>query len=128
MENLKVNARKDTPYVLLDVEIGVLEIAGKSLPEDANKFYAPIITAIEEYIKSPQETTTLNLRFLYINTASSKKVIEILNLFIKNKSPEKKLVINWFYKRDDEDQFEEGKDYSDMVNHPFNYIEYVRFV
>jgi len=127
MEKLKINARKDTPYVLFDEETGIFEISGKSLPEDAVKFYSPIINWIEEYIKSPKDPTVVNFKFMYINTASSKKVIEIISLFVRIKSVKKELRINWHYKRDDEEQREEGEDYSDIVNYPFNFIEYTRF-
>jgi hypothetical protein len=127
MEILKITARKDTPYVFFDSETGILEISGKSLPEDAVKFYAPLVSWIEEYIKSPKSTTVLNLKFIYINTASSKKVIEMISILVKSKSIDKELKINWYYKKDDEEQREEGEDYSDMVNYPFNFIENVRF-
>ncbi len=127
MDILKINARKDTPYILFDEETGIFEISGKSLPEDAIRFYAPVIAWIEEYVKSPKAITTLNLKFWYINTASSKKVIEMINILVRSKLPSSELNINWYYKRDDEEQREEGEDYSEMVNYPFNIIEYRRF-
>jgi hypothetical protein len=127
MDILKINGRKDTPYVCFDEETGIFEISGRSLPEDAIKFYSPILKWIEEYVRSPRVVNTLNFKFMYINTASSKKVIEIISLFVKHISPPKQLNINWYYKRDDEEQREEGEDYSEMVNYPFNFIEYVKF-
>lgn len=127
MEKLKIPARLDTPYVFFDEETGVFEVSGKSLPEDALKFYKPILLWIEEYMRSPRDLTILNLKFVYINTASSKMVIEIINAFVKNKHPKKELRINWYYKREDEEQREEGEDYSEMVKYPFNFIDYVRF-
>jgi hypothetical protein len=126
MDNLKITARKDTPYVSFDSESGILEISGKSLPEDAVKFYAPLVSWVEDYLKSSNSTTVLNLKFIYINTASSKKVIEIINILVKSNAADKDLKINWYYKKDDEEQREEGEDYSDMVNYPFNFIENVR--
>jgi len=127
MEKLMIAAKIDTPYVNFDELSGEFEISGKSLPEDALKFYKPILLWIEEYMRSPREITTLNLKFIYVNTSSSKMVIEIINTFVKNKHPKKELRINWFYKKDDEEQLEEGEDFSQMVNYPFNFIEYVKY-
>jgi len=126
MEKLKINARKDTPFIFFDAETGILEISGKSLPEDAIRFYAPVIDWINEYIKKPKNKTVINFKFLYINTASSKKLIEIINILVANKISDNELQINWYFKRDDEEQREEGEDYSEMVNYPFNFIEYYR--
>ncbi len=127
MENLIIAAKHDTPYVNFNQTTGNFEITGKSLPEDALKFYKPILLWIEEYMRSPRDLTILNLKFVYVNTASSKMVIEIINLFVKHKQPKKELRINWHYKRDDEEQLEEGEDYSEMVNYPFNFVEYTKF-
>ncbi len=127
MEKLTIPAKVDTPYVCFDEISGIFEISGKSLPEDALKFYKPIMIWIEEYMRSPRDLTILNLKFVYVNTASSKMVIEILNLFVKSKPPKKELRINWHFKREDEEQLEEGENYSEMVNYPFNYIEYTKF-
>jgi len=127
MEKLIISAKVDTPYVCFDEITGVFEISGKSLPEDALKFYKPVLSWIEEYMRSPRDLTTLDLKFVYVNTASSKMVIEIINLFVKSKHPKKELRINWHYKREDEEQREEGEDYSEMVNYPFNFVEYIKF-
>jgi len=124
MDRLKINERKDTPYVLFNIETGIFEISGKSLPEDAGVFFSPILAWVNEYIKTPCDTTTINLKFIYINTASSKKILEIIDLFVKNKLPQKKLIINWYYKIDDEEQREEGEDFADLVNYPFNLLGY----
>jgi len=124
MDNLKINERKDTPYILFNNDTGIFEISGKSLPEDANIFFSPIIAWVTAYVKAPKDITTLNLKFVYINTASSKKILEIVDLFVKNKKPKNELIINWFYKIEDEEQREEGEDYADMVNYPFKLIGY----
>ena len=124
MDNLKINERKDTPYILFNIDTGIFEISGKSLPEDANIFFSPIIAWVTAYVKASKDITTLNLKFVYINTASSKKILEIVDLFVKNKKPKNELIINWFYKIEDEEQREEGEDYADMVNYPFKLIGY----
>jgi hypothetical protein len=127
MDNLLIPAKVDTPYVCFDELTGVFEISGKSLPEDSVRFYRPVLTWVEEYMRSPRDITTLNLKFVYINTSSSKMVIEIISLFVKNKQPRKELRINWHYKKDDDEQREEGEEYSDLVKYPFNLVEYIKF-
>lgn len=124
MNRLLINSQIDTPLVNFNFNTGVLEISGKSLPEDVNKFYNPIEQWLIDYFKSPKDLTTLNLKFFYLNSSSSKKILEIIKICIDEKPIEKQLVINWYYKKDDDEQLEEGQCFSEMLFYPFNFIEF----
>jgi hypothetical protein len=103
---------------------GLLEFSGRSIPEDPMKLFAPILEWIEEYIKNPSASTTINLKFEYINTSSSKHLLNILEILDKGyDKKENNMNINWSYEIGDDDMYELGKFIESMIDIPMNYIE-----
>jgi hypothetical protein len=103
---------------------GLLEFSGRSIPEDPLKLFAPILEWIEEYIKNPSASTTINLKFEYINTSSSKHLLNILEILDKGyDKKENNMNINWSYEIGDDDMYELGKFIESMIDIPMNYIE-----
>src|SRR5687767_1036366 len=98
MEILKIDAKYDTPKVILDKSNNVFEITGRSIPEDATEFYAPVLKWIEDYSKSPNKNTCFVFKLDYINTSSS-RVIQNILLSLK---PIGGMKIEWLYKEDDQ--------------------------
>jgi len=123
MKNFMMTAKEYTPYVLLDANKGIIEISGRSFPEDANRFYKPILRWIEEYLTTPNANTQVNLKFSYFNTASSKKILELIKMISVLKKTGNKLVINWYYEEGEEDMLNAGNDFSSVVEFPFKFIE-----
>ena len=121
MQNISFQGNSSTPTVNLDFEKGLIEISGRSIPENALAFYKPIFEWIKEYQLKPQKTTTINLGIEYFNTSSSKAILQILNVFEQIKEKGFDIVLNWLYK--DEDILEIGEDYQMLVHLPFNMIK-----
>ena len=124
MEPLRINKTEDSPQVALDVENGLFEIAGRSLPEDVNTFYEPILSWIEEYARNPVPKTVFNFRLTYFNTASSKVILDILTMFEEMIEEGHEVLVRWFYPEEDEDMQEAGEEYSEMIVVPFEIISY----
>ncbi len=120
MENYYVVESEDNPGIYCDAERGLIEINGKSLPENVDTFYNPLLEWVEKYIENPRPKTTIEFTFIYINSSSSKKILEILML-LKKLLISNKLQIIWNYMADDEDMLEEGKDFSKMTQLNFNF-------
>ena len=123
MKTFTMTAREYTPAVLLDANNGIIEIAGKSFPEDAIRFYKPILKWLDEYLASPNASTKLNLKFTYYNTSSAKKILELIKKVALIRKSGNNLEINWYYDDGDEDMLNAGSDYSSVVEIPFNFIE-----
>jgi hypothetical protein len=70
LTNLNVAAGIKTPLIDFNQNTGELALTGKSIPENAARIYEPLVAWIEEYIKSPQLTTNLNLNLEYFNSSS----------------------------------------------------------
>jgi hypothetical protein len=116
----------DCPGITLDKEKGIFEITGRSLPEDVYAFYEPIIMWLTEYAKEPNPETRFDFKFIYFNTASSKIVLDILTVLEEMKENGYKVLIRWYYLKEDEDMQEAGEEYSEMVEVPFELIQYQR--
>ena len=52
MEPLRIQATIKTPEVLLDPTNKVFEIKGKSIPDNAEDFYADILNWFDDYVAS----------------------------------------------------------------------------
>ncbi len=120
MENFYIVEAEDNPSIFCDEEEGLIEIEGRSLPENAEAFYNPLIEWVKKYIENPKPETTISLGFDYLNSSSSKKILEILML-LKKILPEHKLKILWKYRSYDEDMYEEGIDFEKMTKLDFTF-------
>ena len=122
MEKLKKEGTEDSPKVILDPENKVMEISGRSLPEDVATFYEPIISWLEEYAKEPDEKTVFTFRLDYFNTATSKVILDILVMFEEMIEEGHSVNVRWFYDEEDEDMKAAGEEYPEMVDVPFEMI------
>ncbi|MGM0375273.1 MAG: DUF1987 domain-containing protein [Bacteroidota bacterium] len=124
MDVINIQGTDDTPSVVLDKDKGHFEISGRSLPEDVNMFYEPILEWIEKYAEDPNDRTEFNFKLEYFNTASSKVILDILLKFEEIAESGKDVVIKWHYHEDEEDMLEAGEEYADIVEVPFDYVLY----
>ena len=119
MEAIKRDQTDDTPYINFDPEGNVFEISGRSLPEDASKFYDPIHSWLNEYIKSPNNSTILNMKLDYFNSASARKIVEILFILENIQNLEKDIKVIWHYYKEDEVMEARGEEVKSVVELPF---------
>ncbi len=124
MEILKIESTEDSPRIVLDKESNILEISGRSLPEDVNTFYESLMSWIEEYAKDPLDVTVFSFKFTYFNTASSKIILDILTRFEEMIEEGHEVMVRWHYPEEDEDMMEAGEEYSEMVDVPFEMVSY----
>ncbi len=123
MEIIIRDGTPKTPSVKLDGTTGIIEIKGRSIPENSIEFYKPLIDWLEKYGTAPSANTVVNIQLEYFNTSSSKCILDIfkrLELISKKGNP---VEINWYYEEDDEDMFEAGEDYQSIINLNFKMIE-----
>lgn len=124
MQTLKIEAKEDTPEVVLDKEAQVFKITGKSLPEDVMEFYHPVYQWLEEYVKSPNPETIFVMNIEYFNSASHKAINDLLDILSEIKSSRNSILIKWHFLREDEDMLEAGHDYADLTGLDFDYVGY----
>ena len=123
METISIEGTAKTPTISFDLSHGVLEIKGRSIPENSIEFYKPLIEALEKYASKPQSNTNVNIQLEYFNTSSSKCILDVFKKLEAIHKNGNEIVINWHYEEDDEDMLEAGEDYQAIINVPFKMIQ-----
>ena len=122
MENFVIEGSKKTPTIRLDTE-GLLKIGGRSIHEDPDKFFKPVVNWIREYCKAPPSpATTVDILLEYFNSGSAKYILTILQILTTELSTEHNLKINWHYEEGDDDILERGQYYSSLLKKEFTFI------
>ncbi len=125
MELMNIEGTPKTPTVVMNPNTGVIDIKGRSIPENSIEFYRPVVEWLDEYIKNPQPNTVVNVQLEYFNTSSSKCILDVFKKLEVLKKNQKDVVINWYYEEDDEDMLEAGEDYESIIKVPFKMIQIV---
>jgi hypothetical protein len=117
MNALSLKETQYTPKVVLNKADGIFMIGGRSLPEDADEFYAPLVTWFNEYFKNPNPDTVLSLQFQYFNSATAKIVYSLMHTMQSIAGAS----IEWCYHEDDEDILEAGQEFESELSVPFTF-------
>jgi hypothetical protein len=125
MESLLIEGTAKTPSIKFDPNSGLIEIKGRSIPENSIEFYKPMVDWLEKYSKSPKPQTKVNIQLEYFNTSSSKCILDVFKKLEEIHKSNNQVVINWYYEEDDEDMLEAGEDYESIIRIPFKMIEIV---
>ena len=124
MDSINIEGTPKTPTISFDAETSVIEIKGRSIPENSIEFYKPLVDWLDKFADVAQGTVNVNIQLEYFNTSSSKCILDVFkkleNLQNKNRA---EVVINWYYEEDDEDMLEAGEDYQSILKIPFNMVE-----
>lgn len=123
MDNFFIEGTADSPQINLNFKEKRFVFEGRSLPENPEEFYAPVLNHLGQFLLTKPDKLQVDFKLDYFNTASSKKIYEILELFVKGFEDQSKLVINWFYVKEDEDMKEAGEDMKDLSGLAINSIE-----
>jgi hypothetical protein len=119
MKDLIIKETEKTPSVALGTN-GVLKIEGRSIPEDAAKFFKPLLDWTKEFTAAE---IRVDIKLEYFNTSSSKFILEMLRL-LENNPENNNILVNWFYEEGDLDVLESGQYFESIIGIPFKYIEY----
>lgn len=118
---MEIQAGRNTPYIKLDIEKYSLTLKGKSYPEHPSEFYEPLWQKILNYSDFIEGSTiTVNLALEIMNSITEKYIYKILE---KIYSTSKKLIVNWYYEKGDDDMKEDGKTFNNIFpDSTFNII------
>jgi len=117
MEILMLDGTGDTPKVILNKKTGVFEISGRSLPAKAAAFYSPVLTWVKKYGTDPNPSTNFVFKLEYINTASSKTILDVLYALEDIQGAK----VFWYFPQGDETMEETGEELAELVEIPFEF-------
>jgi len=119
MDSLVIEKTDSTPEISF-LNTGELSVTGRSLPEDVHKFYDPLIDWVKQL---DAEKVKLDLKLEYLNTSSTKKVLNLL-LALDDNRMVKDIDVNWYFEFDDLEMEDLGGIYEDELKRiKFNYVE-----
>jgi hypothetical protein len=129
MKKLIIGPTVFTPRVILDHEEHFLEIAGESRPQDVREFFEPIIDWMNDFSDSMTRAgnsgkpVVMNFNFDYFNSSSAKCILDICKILSRMRSQEVDASVKWYYVKGDIDMLEAGKEMSQIVKIPFEFVE-----
>ena len=71
MGKINLEGTNKTPKITFNEEDGLLELKGRSIPENSIEFYKPLVDALDKYSSASKPATTVNVQLEYFNTSSS---------------------------------------------------------
>ena len=121
MSSLFIEATKSTPEIKF--KYNILTIRGQSYPENAVSFYAPIFSWLDEYLDILGETeASFVFDLLYMNTSSSKCIMDILDKLQDAYNHGRKVSVEWYYDPENESLLECAEEFKEDIDFPFNII------
>jgi hypothetical protein len=121
---LIVNGTPHTPEINFNRVSGMMQIKGRSIPDQPDEFWIPVLNWFESYLLQPTNRTTIVIDLEYFNISSSKRILFLLYKLNELVDKGKEAVVEWHYREADEDMYEVGQDYAYMVKVPFIFKEY----
>jgi hypothetical protein len=124
MDNLQIAKTKYTMAINFNKDTGILEMAGSSYPENALDFFGPIIEWIKQYISEVHRPVVMNIQLNYLNTSSTKCILDIFEILEHYYRASGDVKVNWYYAEDDEDIMETGEELGEDFEFPIEFISY----
>ena len=128
MNALRIEAKRDTPEIILDPETNVFSIKGTSHPENIREVYVPVFAWLDEYLEEIKgesgKKTLFEFYYKYINSASLRYLFDLLRKMVEFKDNGTEVEIIWNYADDDEDMKEAGEELSLLkgIHLSFTYV------
>lgn len=124
MEPFDLGATDRTPSVILLPAQGLFALAGCSIPENADRFYTPLHTLLDDYGAAPAATTTVRVALSYFNSSSSKYLLDLFrHLEDLHAAGTTRVTLEWHFNRGDLDMQEAGQDYRSLLEFPVRLVE-----
>jgi hypothetical protein len=119
MESLILQETKSSPAIAFDSVSGILEISGESYPENSYEFYKPVLAWISRFCANFSGPIVFNCRISYLNTGSTKSMMDIFDLFEDRFRKGLKIRVNWFCDSENDRAVETAEEFMEDVTFPF---------
>lgn len=123
MNGYYIKSSEVTPSIYFSPAKGLMDLRGKSSPENPLNLYNYIYKTLDQFATSEHSTMTTNMAFEYFNTSSSKCLYMLFKKLDQIHSNGKKIVVNWYYEQGDEDMKEAGEDMNSFFNFDIKFKE-----
>jgi len=109
--DLYLAAKNDSPEIDFKFSKHTLAMKGEAFPEDASKFYYPIVVALDQYLKTTDnQEIKFEFQLTYFNSASTKMLFTIFQLLNQSASTKNRVLLNWYFDEEDDTIKEFGQE------------------
>ncbi len=116
MKNIIIEATKSSPLVSLNPQTRILTLVGESYPENAAKFYTPVIEWIDAFLKQEnKDPVTVNITLHYFNSSSSKILMDIFDRLDNAHQNGTPVTVNWRYHEENDTAIECGEEFMQEI-------------
>lgn len=123
MSSLDLPATDTTPHVRFDESAATLRIAGESYPENVSTFYQPVFDWLRAHLAARPAAFKVVLAFAYLNTSSTKAVLDLLLLLDEHHKAGGSVQVEWHYRPGLEVMQEAGEDLGEDLALPYRLVE-----
>jgi len=110
MQELFIQGTDSLPTVSFKTN-GELKIVGRALPEDAAKFFMPLLAWVDDFSLGE---INLEINLDYFNTSVSKQLLDLFKS-IDNKKTIQTVNVKWMYEEGDDEMLESGEIYQEIL-------------
>ncbi len=122
MDNLNIQRTENSLGVSFNATSGVMKVEGVSYPEDPMVFFVPLKTWLKNYMTEVRGSLTLDLKLDYLNSSSTKCLLDFIETLEDYHDDGANVKINWYYEEDDDNIEEMGEDLAEDLSVPFHLI------
>lgn len=123
MEDLHIQASRSTPEINFTAESGQLLMSGESYPENSFEFYQPVMVWLKRYLARPGCHASLIIQLVYLNTGSTKVMMDILDQFEDAHLNGRDVRVEWRCEPDNDRAVETAEEFREEVSLPFIIVE-----
>src|SRR4029450_6070424 len=106
MANLKLEGSPKTPTVSFDDATGLLELRGRSIPENSIDFYKPLIDWVDRYSKTPPPKPARPVPLAAFNPSRTQCSLDLFKKLEMVRQTGNDVTVFWHSEADDEGMLE----------------------
>ena len=118
---LHIEPTKTTPKVLYTAELAELLIAGESYPENSFAFFRPVFEWLHTELPL-LERLTLKVNISYMNSSSTKCVLDILDLLSEAAQRGCETKVVWYYEHANPRGLDLAEEFREDMQLPFEIV------
>ncbi|HEY0945101.1 MAG TPA: DUF1987 domain-containing protein [Opitutaceae bacterium] len=119
---LELPATDTTPRVVFHPAEAVLRIEGESYPENVSAFYEPVFAWVRDHLGTKPASFKVVLAFHYLNTSSTKAVLDLLVLLDDHHRAGGAAEVEWHYRPGLEVMHEAGEELGEDLSLPYRLV------
>jgi hypothetical protein len=122
MPPFDIPASDTTPRVSYDDASQILRLEGESYPENVSSFYERVFAWLRAHLAAKPPALKVELAFAYLNTSSTKAVLDLLALLDEYHKAGGAVSVEWHYKPGLEVMQEAGEELGEDLSLPYRLV------